>query len=191
MNGFAIASLVFGVVGVGLLLGLVCGFVALRQIGRRAASGRREGGRGLAIAGIVASGFWLLVVTIVAAAMIAGGGLAGGGGHGSALAPGDCLRTVGTSGSVADVPVVSCSARHEGEVFAVFALQDGPWPGDASVAQAADARCNEEFAKYATSAASKMDIVYVTPRQDTWSLDRTVTCIARDPAGPSTGSIRK
>jgi hypothetical protein len=52
-NGFAIASLVLGIVwvyGIGSILALIFGFMGKNQIDR---SGGREGGRGLAIAGIV------------------------------------------------------------------------------------------------------------------------------------------
>lgn len=55
-NGYAIASLVLGVVGiflvpvVGSILALVFGYMARTEIDR---SGGAEGGRGLAIAGIV------------------------------------------------------------------------------------------------------------------------------------------
>lgn len=53
MNGFAIASLVLGIVwlmGVGSLLAVIFGFIGKSQID---ASGGRETGQGLAIAGIV------------------------------------------------------------------------------------------------------------------------------------------
>lgn len=53
---FAIAALIFGIIG-GALLGFIFGFVALSQIKR---SG--QGGRGMAIAGLVLSGVWVLVI---------------------------------------------------------------------------------------------------------------------------------
>jgi Domain of unknown function (DUF4190) len=52
-NGFAIASLVLGIIwifGLGSLLALIFGLIARSQIDR---TGRRQGGRGMAIAGIV------------------------------------------------------------------------------------------------------------------------------------------
>lgn len=65
-NGFAIASLVCAIVlavlfGIGSVLGVGFGIVGLRQC-----RAHHEGGRGLAIAGIVIGGigilFWLLVL---------------------------------------------------------------------------------------------------------------------------------
>lgn len=70
-NGLAIASLVLGIVWiywVGSILALVFGYMGKNQIDR---SGGREGGRGLAIAGIVLGwvGVATLVVTIIAFAV--------------------------------------------------------------------------------------------------------------------------
>ena len=62
-NGFAIASLVFGIIG-GVLLALVFGYIALSQIKR---SGGRQGGRGLALAGVTLGWVWLGIVIILVA----------------------------------------------------------------------------------------------------------------------------
>ena len=65
-NGFAIASLVLGIVGMGVgsVLALVFGYVARRQIDD---SNGMQGGRGLAIAGIVLG--WIGVGVLVLAAL--------------------------------------------------------------------------------------------------------------------------
>jgi hypothetical protein len=62
-NGFAIASLVFGIIG-GVLLALVFGYIALSQIKR---SGGQQGGRGLALAGVTLGWVWLGIVIILVA----------------------------------------------------------------------------------------------------------------------------
>lgn len=62
-NGFAIASLVLGILfvgGLGSVLALVFGYVAKNQIDQ---SGGFEGGRGMAIAGIVLG--WVGIAGIV------------------------------------------------------------------------------------------------------------------------------
>lgn len=89
-NGFAVASLVLGIVwvmGIGSILALVFGYIAKGQID---SSGGRETGRGMAIAGIVLGwvGVGLLVAMVVL--MVAGislmpwgdGSMMGGRGHG-------------------------------------------------------------------------------------------------------------
>lgn len=71
-NGFAIASLVLGIVwvfGVGAILAVIFGFVARKQISE---SGGRQGGSGMALAGIIL-GFvgiagvilWIVFVAVV------------------------------------------------------------------------------------------------------------------------------
>ena len=69
-NGLAIASLVLGIIWVywiGSILGIIFGFIALGQINQ---SGGRQGGKGLAIAGIICSFAWIaiLVIAIIAVA---------------------------------------------------------------------------------------------------------------------------
>jgi Domain of unknown function (DUF4190) len=72
-NGFAIASLICGIVGMGVgsILALVFGYVAKRQIDE---SGGMQGGRGLAIAGIVlgwiGAGFLVLMAVALAVMLI-------------------------------------------------------------------------------------------------------------------------
>jgi len=69
-NGFAIASLVLGIIwiyAVGSILALVFGYMAKKQIDE---SGGRESGRGMAVAGIVLGwigvGGVILILIIVA-----------------------------------------------------------------------------------------------------------------------------
>ena len=61
-NGLAIASLVLGVLWLfwlGSVVGLVLGLMALKQI-----KTRNQGGRGVAIAGVVLCTLWLLVLVV-------------------------------------------------------------------------------------------------------------------------------
>lgn len=58
-NGFAIASLVLGILGIFFItlpLSAVFGFIALSQTKHG-----RQGGRGMAITGLVLSGIWFLI----------------------------------------------------------------------------------------------------------------------------------
>jgi hypothetical protein len=70
-DGFAIASLVLGLlgfIGICAILGVVFGLVALNRIGRT-----RRGGRGMAIAGTVIGGVWLAITIIVVIAVAVAG----------------------------------------------------------------------------------------------------------------------
>lgn len=64
-NGFAVASLILGILGV-VILSVIFGCVALSQIRRRG-----DDGSGLAIAGLVLSGVWtaLMLIGVVANAL--------------------------------------------------------------------------------------------------------------------------
>lgn len=69
-NGLAIASMVLGIIWVywlGSVLALIFGFIALNQIGKR-----NEGGRGMAIAGIVLGfiGLGVLILVIILAVAV-------------------------------------------------------------------------------------------------------------------------
>jgi hypothetical protein len=67
-DGFAIASLVLGILG-GTILSIVFGFVALSRIKR---SSGRKGGRGLAIAGISLGFLWLALIAVLVVLGLAG-----------------------------------------------------------------------------------------------------------------------
>ncbi|WP_433724213.1 DUF4190 domain-containing protein [Actinoplanes sp. CA-051413] len=193
-SGFAIASLIFGILG-GILLSVIFGIVALVQIRKRG-----QKGRGMAIAGLTLSGCWVLLIIIgVTAAIISDSGnssssTAGGANSGSVsvtqLKPGDCINGIQTVGSVEDLPVISCALPHEGEVYANFNLPAGPWPGDAEVQKQAEKLCEAELKAYAASPAETVEVLYLHPLQQSWSRDRGVTCVATDERGTTTGSVR-
>ena len=72
-NGLAISSMVLGIVWVywlGSILALIFGYVALGQIRD---SGGRQGGRGMAIAGIVLGWVGVGVLTLCIVALVVGG----------------------------------------------------------------------------------------------------------------------
>ena len=193
-SGFAIASLVFGLLG-GVLLSVIFGIVALVQIKKRG-----QTGRGMAIAGLVLSGCWVLLIGVgIAVAVITDSGndstTAGGTNSGSVavttLKPGDCLNGITTgTGAIEDLPVISCALPHEGEVYAVFELPAGAWPGDTQVQQQAEKRCKSELDQYAAEPPATVEVLYLHPLRQSWSRDRGVTCVATDEKGATMGSIR-
>jgi hypothetical protein len=196
-NGFAIASLIFGVLG-GILLGLIFGFVALAQIRRRG-----QGGKGLAIAGISLSGVWFLVIVSIAVIAALNSGTdpsnptastaAGGDVKVQQLKTGQCLNGLEESSAIRNLPVVPCAQPHEGEVFAVFELADGDYPGDQAVAKLAEDGCVDRLETSAPKAADNPDleIYFLHPTRSSWRLgDQGVTCVAMSSTGKVTGSIQ-
>jgi hypothetical protein len=192
-SGFAIASLIFGILG-GLLFSVVFGIVALVQIRKRG-----QTGRGLAIAGLALSGCWVLLIAAgVTAAIISdsgdGGRTGGATGNGTVsvatLGPGDCINGIQGTAAIEDLPVVPCALPHEGEVYAVFELPAGPWPGDTAVQSQSEKRCKAAFESYAPNAPDTVEVLFLHPLQQSWTRDRGVTCVATDERGTSTGSVR-
>ncbi|MFD0745298.1 DUF4190 domain-containing protein [Phytohabitans flavus] len=195
-NGFAIASLIFGVLG-GILLSVIFGIVALSQVKRK-----NQGGKGLAIGGLALSGVWLLA--IVSFAVIAtintandtddpSTSLADGNDvNVQQLAPGQCLNGLREGSAIRDLPVVPCTQPHEGEVFAVFELPGGGFPGDEEVAKQAEDGCVDRLQSNAPKAAEDptVEIYFLHPTRSSWRLgDQGVTCVAMSSTGKVTGSI--
>jgi hypothetical protein len=195
-NGFAIASLVLGIIG-GVLLSVIFGIVALAQIRKRP-----QGGRGLAIAGLSLSGAWLLVILVLCGIGAITDSLekddpapsptAAGPYRVSVwdLREGDCVGDLGGRGTVADLPLVKCTEPHDGEVFATFTLPAGAWPGDEKVDRLSDEGCSDRLEGYARGPVDDLEYIPLTPLQEEWPEDRGVTCIATDPTGTRTKSLR-
>src|SRR5687768_2718381 len=146
MNGFAIASLVFGVIG-GFVLAIIFGIVALVQIPKR-----NQKGRGLAIGGTVLGVLWGLVIlgAVIVAVMDeaerddSGAITEAGSVAVTELRPGDCANGVGQEeGEATEIDAVPCAEPHDGEVFATFDLPDGDFPGDDETSTLAETGCGE------------------------------------------------
>ena len=195
-NGFAIAALIFGIIG-GALLGYIFGFIALSQIKR---SG--QNGRGLAIAGLILSAMWtigiilIIVLAITTSATRDTGGTVTQGGDitATALQVGDCVNNLQNSTDVRSLPGVPCAQPHQGEVFAVFDLPGGStYPGRPAVREQVQAECNARLETYSPSAQTNTSIGLFSlyPQQESWAQgDRGVVCIATAENGTVTGSIK-
>jgi TM2 domain-containing membrane protein YozV len=180
-NWWAIVSLISGVLG-GVLISLICGIVGLNK------AKQGQGGRGLAIAGLVLSGLWvlLLVVGIIFYFAIGKGTVTA-----TDVEVGDCLSEIPDSARVLTVQTVECEQMHAGEVYAVLTMPDGDFPGQAAVDEYSN-KCEPELAAYSPDAMTDDSIqMYVLyPTAESWEQgDRAVTCVATlDP--PRTGSIK-
>jgi Septum formation len=180
-NWWAIVSLIFGVLG-GVLISVVCGIVGLN----RARQGR--GGRGLAIAGLVLSGLWvlLLIAGIIFYFAIGKGTVTA-----TDVKVGDCLKEIPGSTRVLTVDTVGCDQPHAGEVFALLVMPEGDFPGQSAIEEYQN-KCEPELASYAPDAITddSVQLYVLYPTAETWEQgDRAVTCVATlDP--PRTGSLK-
>ena len=213
-NGFAIAALIFGIIG-GALLGFIFGFIALSQTKRTG-----QNGRGMAIAGIVLSALWtvgvLLLIILAVASSTPSGPVTpttfptasptaeptteppvttapSTAISATELQVGDCLNDLTNSTDVSSLPSVDCTQPHQGEVFAVFDLPPGPYPGADGVDDLVSKGCNARLAEYSPGAPSDdaVGLFSVYPLEQNWERgDREVVCIAKATSGTTTGSIK-
>lgn len=180
-NWWAVISLIFGVIG-GVLVSVVCGIVGLNK------AKQGQGGRGLAIAGLVLSALWVvgLIAGVAIYLMVAKGTVTA-----TDVKVGDCLKQIPGSTRVLTVDTVGCDQPHAGEVFAVLQMPDGDFPAQSAIEEYQN-RCEPALAAYSPTAMTddSVQLYVLYPTADTWKQgDRAVTCIATlDP--PRTGSLK-
>jgi hypothetical protein len=178
-SGFAIASLVFGILG-GIFLSVIFGIVALRRIRKRNLKGQ-----GLAIAGLVLSGLWTLLIAVVVIVALATdaerdpSGRVREAGTESVfdLRVGDCINDLEEATMEVSVEVLPCSQPHDAEVISSFELPRGDYPGEDSIFRVADRRCSRELD--AVAGAQGGEPFYFYPTEQSWGNgDRQVNCVA-------------
>ena len=112
---------------------------------------------------------------------------------------GDCVEqpVTGTEEveEVESVEAVPCAEPHDGEVYAVFDLPDGEFPGEKEVAAAGEDRCVEEFAAFVGTPYedSQYEITSLFPTRESWESrdDREYVCIVVAPEGEqATGTLK-
>lgn len=181
-NWWAVISLIFGVLG-GVLISVICGIVGLN----RAKKG--QGGRGMAIAGLVLSGLWIVgIVAVVAFLVFFDKGTV----SATEVKAGDCLKELPASGLVITVDTAPCGEPHTGEIFSVMKMPEGDFPGQFEIEEYQN-KCAPALANYSPEAAEDPDVglFVLYPSEDSWGQgDRTVTCIATTDS-PRSGTLKK
>ncbi len=181
-NGFAIAALVTGAVGL-VLFAIAFAVAALVQIRRR--GGR---GRGLALGGLGASAAWIAAAVIIA--VLFGDSLfSAGEGEAdprrrdayvlsSTLKVGDCFTAQTRDSADPNVFPSPCDSPHNGEVVAKPTLPDGPFPGAGRLAAQAAALCKERTPDNVKRVVNDdFDARAELPKRKDWEHGkRTVTC---------------
>ena len=195
-SGWAIASFVLGLLSV-VVLSVIFAFVALSRIKRL---GQR--GRGLAIAGLALSGFWIVVVVVVIVAANAGKatrsattGVITHRGHINAfsLRVGDCFDNPAGAQTVNTVTAIPCDQPHNAQIYAKFKLtgSDLSYPGAAAVAERARNGCNTRIGSVNKSmTTSAMTVRILLPDKTSWDAgQRTVSCMVVNPTATLTTSL--
>jgi hypothetical protein len=200
-NGFAIASFVLGLLS-GVLLSVIFGIVALRQLRHRP-----QRGKGLAIAGLCLSGVWLVgiaavlvVFSMTSAQRSASTGQIARNGHLSVLSlrAGDCFQN--PSGSqpspeeLKQVTAVSCSSPHNAQVIALLPVPGSAYPGYAALRVQALPGCRASVAAVAdrSKVTATMELLWLYPDQQAWTGgQRTISCLIADSSQDLTSSLLK
>ena len=182
-NWWAIVSLIFGLIG-GVLISVVCGIVGLQ----RAKKG--QGGRGMAIAGLVLSGLWVLGIVAVVRLPVAlrQGHRQRHRGEGGRLSQGTARFRAGGHRRHRAVRRTAHGRDLLGDDDARRAL---PRPvRDRGVPEQVRAGAGEVFAR-GRQAIPRSGCSCCIPVEDSWGQgDRTVTCIATTDT-PRTGTLKK
>jgi hypothetical protein len=185
-NWWAVVSFVLGLVGV-IVLSVICGLVALSQAKRGA------GGRGLAIAGLVLSGLWLLPFGAIIVYGVTKGVTSDSDVVDAAeIKVGDCLETIPDKDEVGILETIDCQKPHAGEVYAQLPVSGGDFPGEDAILEKFVSQCKPELGRFSPAAAqdTSISLYYLYPTKETWVRgDRSVHCIAvTEPS--RTGSIK-
>jgi len=200
---------VLGLLGV-LFLGIILGIVALRRIGRT-----HQGGKGLAIAGIVLNVAWIAVIAVVIViGSMAGSSAPKSPGVAASLSPGassqsvdpftlatgDCFDnptpTPGQTQTVTTVVQTACSQPHNAQIFATFNVSGSllSYPGDAKMHSLASSGCTSrvQASLDGTKLTDSMSIRFLYPLQNSWLRGhRTISCIVFNPTPTLTSSLLK
>ena len=172
-NAWSVVALVAGLFAV-VPVAVPAGIVGLVQIGRRP-----QPGRWLAVGGLVASGLWTVVIAAVITVLAVSwdtrlGRVADAG----PAAVGDCLSA--PDGGSPTWTASDCTGPHDGEVYLVHDLGEGPWPGEDAIATRADDACYESFSGYVgrSYVASAYDYAWFGPDADEWAAgEQRAVCI--------------
>lgn len=115
------------------------------------------------------------------------------------LAVGDCLPYVDYTDvdQISELPVVPCDQPHTDEVFYIFEVEDGEFPGDSALQETAWDGCLAQFESFVglTYEQSELDFYSYQPTKGSWNRadDRAIQCIVysyEDVTGSLQGSGR-
>lgn len=111
----------------------------------------------------------------------------------SEIEVGMCVNDADITESVWGLPRADCDEPHDSEVFAIFDLPAGEYPGDDEVIRLSDEGCFAAFADYVGVPydQSALYFQFYWPDKRGWAVDdRAVICTLYDPEGPLVGSVR-
>jgi len=121
------------------------------------------------------------LLLVAAAALVVS--VACGSGNVFELKVGECFDDAQGVDVVSDVEMVDCDEPHDNEVYALFDMADGDFPGMSVVEDAALEGCFDAFEPYVgiDYLSSVLDFSWLSPTPDSWDQDdREIVCVAYD-----------
>jgi hypothetical protein len=188
-NGFSLAALILGIIGplglgVGSILAIIFGFIGLSQT-----KDGTQKGRGMAIAGLICAGLWIVgFIALITLAAIFGDHQV----RATDLKVGDCVEETpsGTDNKIGRLPKVSCDEPHQSEVYAILSVSGDRYPGISVLQSKYPLQCRQALVTYAKDPLS-IDIFVIYPSQETWDNgNRDVMCLTKTD-DKRTGSVKK
>jgi hypothetical protein len=188
VNGFAVAALVFGLLGG--VFGFIFGIVAFRQIGRTGQQGKMLAGIGL-----VAAAVWVFVGIDTAREIGADEAALYEDMAGADLIPAgylnvkDCF-TPPAGAAPRGVELKDCGGPHTGEVFAKPQLTGAAYPGVDYARSFGQEQCPQLLEKYLDSGKDYPDLElrFLYPDEEAWLRnEREVTCVLLSTKGAVSG----
>ncbi|KRB36964.1 septum formation family protein [Microbacterium sp. Root180] len=105
---------------------------------------------------------------------------------------GDCFNDESAS-EISEVLAVPCAEAHDNEIYFLFDMPDGEYPGEDAVMAAAEAGCLPTFEAFVGVAydSSELEWFPLTPTASGWDElgDREIVCAVFDPAALVTGTL--
>lgn len=105
---------------------------------------------------------------------------------------GDCISNFNAEEQISELTVIPCEQEHDQEVFAVFEVPDGDFPGSETFQTQVESDCVGEFETFVGMAynESALEIQWLEPTEESWAQgDRELVCTVLDPSGPVSGTL--
>jgi hypothetical protein len=206
MAGWALGLSILNCFSVGVLVAIGLAIAVLVK-------GQRDGrnhGKGMAIAALIISSLWILALVVFIVLIVIGkieidDSERNGSGEidheqvitVSLLRAGDCIGPGENQEMMREgryeVTAVPCTDLHSAEVYHVFELADGDYPGDGEVVRLAETGCLDAFRGYVgvRPARSALGVTFLSPRSITWRIsdDREVICFLSEVDQATIGSL--
>jgi hypothetical protein len=99
---------------------------------------------------------------------------------------GQCFQDQDAATEVSEVEVVDCDDAHDNEVYGLFDLPDGDYPGADAVQEAAVLGCYERFEGFVGRdyESSRLDFGWLHPTSESWDNgDHEVICMLSELSG--------